>query len=155
MSAMMHNWKKYAGKLLLLFVFYTNQISLRRLKLKNGRAAMSTFLPKDVQADLDASRIAALKKLSRLRVEAGGETYPVLRQWDGGFSVEVGAVPFLRGFVDLYDGTRHLAQCLIIASEEEGGEMRYDFKRATQAVDSAPLDFYRAPDAPAGLLEKS
>jgi hypothetical protein len=31
--------------------------------------------------------------------------------------------------------------------------MRYEYKRATQAHDRAPLDFAREEDAPAGLIE--
>lgn len=115
---------------------------------------MSTFLPKDVQADLDAARIAALKKTSRLRIEVDGAEYRVLRRWSRGFAVEAGTTPKLRGLVDLYDGGNHLAQCLIIASEEEAGEMRYEFKRATGVHERAPLDFYRDPDAPIALLGK-
>jgi hypothetical protein len=115
---------------------------------------MSTFRPKEVQAGLDAARIAALRKSSRLRVETGDEMYPVLRMWQGGFTVEAAVAPRLRGLVDLYDGGRHLYQCLIVASEEDAGEIRYEFKRATEAHDRAPLDFYRAPDAPIALLGK-
>lgn len=113
---------------------------------------MTTFIPKAVQDALDQARIDGLKKKNRLRVHVGEEIYPVLRLWTGGFSVEDDVVPQLRGLVDLYDGARHLSQCLIVASEEEGGEMRYEFKRATAVSDRAPLDFYRAPDAPIGLL---
>ena len=113
---------------------------------------MSTFLPKEIQQDLDAARVAGLKKKSRLRIETGGKDYRVLRHWTDGFSVERDDVPQLRGLVDLYDGSRHLAQCLIIASEEDGVEIRYEFKRSTEAHDKAPLDFYRAPDAPIALL---
>ena len=58
----------------------------------------------------------------------------------------------LRGFVDLYDGARHLYQCLIVASEEDGGQMRYEFKRSTEARDAAPLDFARDEDAPVALI---
>ena len=71
-----------------------------------------------------------------------------------GFTVEADAVPDLRGLVDLFDGGRHLYQCLIIASEPEAGERRYDFKRNTAASDSAPLDHYREPEAPVGLLPR-
>ncbi|WP_417838805.1 hypothetical protein [Tritonibacter scottomollicae] len=113
---------------------------------------MTTYVPKSVQDALDKARLQGMKKKNRLRVHAGEEIYPVLRQWTDGFSVEAEVVPQLRGLVDLYDGTRHLSQCLIVASEAEAGEMRYEFKRATAAADSAPLDFYRAPDAPVGLL---
>ena len=46
----------------------------------------------------------------------------------------------------------HLYQCLIVASAEDGGEMIYEFKRATEAVDKAPLDFYRDENAPIALI---
>jgi hypothetical protein len=39
-----------------------------------------------------------------------------------------------------------------MASEEDGGLMRYEFKRATVVSDSAPLDFVRAKDAPVALI---
>ena len=113
---------------------------------------MTTYVPKSVQDALDKARIEGMKKKNRLRVHVGDEIYPVLRLWDRGFSVEEETVPQLRGLVDLYDGARHLSQCLSVASEAEAGEMCYDFKRATAAAETAPLDFYRAPDAPVGLL---
>ena len=40
----------------------------------------------------------------------------------------------------------------IIASAEEGGEMQYEFKRATPVAGAAALDFVRRSDAPAGLI---
>lgn len=113
---------------------------------------MTTYVPKAVQEALDAARVQGLKKKSRLRVQVGESQFPVLRVWKTGFSVEEATAPQLRGLVDLYDGARHISQCLIVASEAEGGEMRYEFKRATAAAESAPLDFYRAPDAPFALI---
>lgn len=115
---------------------------------------MTTFFSKDIRDGLEAARLASLKKLSRLRVEMGEEYFPVLRLWRGGFSVEAEATPPLRGLVDLYDGANHLYQCLIVAAEEDGGEMRYEFKRSTAAADKAPLDFERDPEAPVALLGK-
>ncbi|MFC3613888.1 hypothetical protein ACFORG_08980 [Lutimaribacter marinistellae] len=113
---------------------------------------MDNFVPKEISDSLDAARIAALKKTSRLRVEVGTESYRVLRMWRGGFAVEAAATPRLRGLVDIYDGGKHLCQCLIVAAEEEGGEMRYDFKRSTASAESAALDFERAADAPVAYL---
>lgn len=114
---------------------------------------MTTFLPKDVRDGLYAAQIASRKKASRLRVRAGEDEYPVLSLRSDGFSVELETVPPLRGLVDLYDGARHLYTCLIVASGAEMGEMRYEFKRATQAQISAPLDFYLSPGAPSGFIE--
>ena len=115
--------------------------------------AMMTVLPDDVQAGLDQARKRALRKSSRLAIEAGNCRLKVLRLWDGGFSVEAEEVPHLRGLVDLYDGTRHLSRCLIVASEEDGGEVHYEVKQMTAAADEQPLDYARAETAPVGLLE--
>lgn len=113
---------------------------------------MNTYVPKAVQDALDTARLRGLRKKSRLRVMAGEDLVPVLRLWKTGFSVDAETAPQLRGLVDIYEGARHLSQCLIIAGEAEGGEMRYEFKRATPASETAPLDFYKSPDAPAGLI---
>ncbi|MGB0798750.1 MAG: hypothetical protein ACPGRD_05480 [Planktomarina sp.] len=113
---------------------------------------MTTFLPKEVTEGLEAARKQALRKKSRLRVQAGGQVFTVLKFWDDGFSVDLDDAPQLRGLVDLYDGANHLYQCLIVASEEEGSEMRYEFKRNTMAVDKAPLDFEKSKDAPIALI---
>jgi len=115
---------------------------------------VTTYLPEDLRAGLDAARLAGLKKASRLRVLAGDEFHPVLRMWRDGFSVEAAEAAHLRGLVDLYDGSRHLYQCLIVAAEEESGEMRFEFKRNTPAADRAPLDYSRDPEAPAALLPR-
>lgn len=133
-----------------------------RLRLGTGRLdsrivrgdLMSTYMPKEVRDGLDAARIASLKKASRLRVQAGDDYFRVLRLWNRGFAVDAETVPPLRGLVDLYDGARYLYQCLIVASEEERGEMVYEFKRSTAALDRAPLDYARDPNAPVALLTK-
>lgn len=115
---------------------------------------MTTYLPPDVQSGLDAARKKALKKSHRLRVQAGDDSYRVLQAWEGGFSLESGVAPHLRGLVDLYDGPRHLSRCLIVASEEEGGEIRFELKRVTEASDRQPVDFERDPDAPVALIAR-
>jgi len=116
---------------------------------------MSTYVSKDISDALNAARIAAMKKTSRLRVQTGDHSYRVLSLRPTGFSVERDDVPPLRGLVDLFDGARHLYQCLIVASEEVGGEVLYEFKRNTAAADAAPLDFYREPGAPIALIGPS
>lgn len=115
---------------------------------------MSEFLPKDVREALSEARRAAEDRKSRYRIHANGEIYKVRRRWDGGFSVRAEDAPKLRGLVDFYDGGRHLYQCLIVTSEEDAGERRYEYKRATAAVDKAPLDFERPDDAPIALLPR-
>lgn len=112
---------------------------------------MEAFISKEIQAGLDQARNEALKKSSRLRVHLGDTVLPVLRMWKSGFAMEAGA-PALRGFVDLYDGSIQLFQCLIVTSEEEAGERRYEFKRATAVLEKPALDFELPEHAPAVLI---
>lgn len=113
---------------------------------------MEAVLSKDIQEGLKAARLKSLRKASRLRLEVDGRVHPVLRMWKTGFSIPAEDAPQLRGLVDLYDGANHLFQCLIVKSEEDAGEMQYEFKRATAVVHAAALDFERPDDAPAGLI---
>jgi hypothetical protein len=114
---------------------------------------MSDFLPKEVLEGLERARKADLRKKSRLRVHVGDEIYPVLRFWESGFALDAEGAPHLRGLVDIYDGSRHLYQALIVTSLEEAGELHFEFKRNTAAADRAPLDYHRPDDAPIALLE--
>ncbi len=113
---------------------------------------MDSVLSKEIQEGLDAARMQSLRNGSRLRLTVDGVTYRVLRMWKTGFAVEAADAPHLPGLVDLYDGANHLFQCLIVASEEEAGEMRFEFKRATAVASGAALDFVRSVDAPVGLI---
>ena len=113
---------------------------------------MSDFLPKEVREGLELARKQTLRKKSRMRVRAGDETFTILRYWDDGFALDAEDAPKLRGLVDLFDGGRHLSQCLIVASEEEEGEMVFEFKRATPASDHVPLDYEQDTGAPTGFL---
>jgi hypothetical protein len=116
---------------------------------------MLEFLPKDVREGLDAARLRDQRKRSRLRVQVGEAVFPVLRFWDEGFALDASLTPNLRGLVDVYDGARHIFQCLIIASAQENGELVCDFKRSTMVADRAPLDFWRDENAPVALLPKA
>ncbi len=113
---------------------------------------MSEFLPKEVREGLEMARKRDLLKKSRLRVHIGDAVFPVLRLWENGFTLDAEEAPSLRGLVDLYDGARHLYQCLIVASQEEGGQMIYEFKRNTAVADRPALDYVRREDAPVALL---
>lgn len=113
---------------------------------------MLESLPDSISAELRAARTKAAQKGNRLRVEANGQSYRVLRLTPEGFALDVSDAPKLRGLVDLFDGSRHLSQCLIVAASAEGDEMVYDFKRNTAAGDRPPLDFVRDVEAPIALL---
>lgn len=113
---------------------------------------MTTFLTAELREGLAAARRLAARKTSRLRVEADGKVWPILRLWEGGFAMAAADAPQLRGLVNIHDGARHVMQALVIASEPEGDERRFDFKRATRAEDRAPVDFVRDDAAPVALI---
>ncbi|OYW59867.1 MAG: hypothetical protein B7Z31_05095 [Rhodobacterales bacterium 12-65-15] len=114
---------------------------------------MLESLPKEVRDGLDAARKRDERRKSRLRVKVGEAAFKVLRFWDDGFALDAGLSPAkLRGLVDVYDGSRHTFQCLIVASSIEDGELLCDFKRVTAVADRAALDFWRDENAPVGYL---
>jgi hypothetical protein len=115
---------------------------------------MSEYLPEAVRKGLEDARLALLRRSSKLCIHDGDHVYRVLRLWDGGMAVDAKDAPKLRGFVDLYDGVRHLYQCLIVAGREEDGQMIYDFKWSTAVSDRPAADFVRADDAPVALIPR-
>ena len=115
---------------------------------------MLEFLPQDIRDGLDMARKREAKRKSRLRVQAGDQIFPILRFWQDGFAVDADHTTQLRGLVDVFDGSRHIFQCLIIASTVEAGELVCEFKRSTAVLDKAPLDFWRDENAPVALLPK-
>ncbi len=116
---------------------------------------MLEFLPKEVREGLDAARIREASRKSRLRVQVGEAVFPLLRFWHDGFALDAAFAPKLRGLVDVYDGSRHIFQCLIVASSQERGELVCEFKRLTAVRDSAPLDYWRDENAPVGYLPRA
>lgn len=117
---------------------------------------MLEYLPKEVRDGLEAARLRDLKKRGRLRVQVGAAVFPVLRFWHDGFALDATLTPAqLRGLVDIYDGSRHIFQCLIVASSIDKGELVCDFKRVTAVTDRAPLDYWRDENAPVGYLPRN
>ncbi len=116
---------------------------------------MLEFLSKEVAEGLALAQKRAARRKSRLRIHVGGEIYPVLRLWEDGLALDAGQIPALRGLIDLYDGGRHISQCLIIASEAENGELICDFKRSTAVADHAPRDYWLDENAPAAYLPRN
>ncbi len=114
---------------------------------------MEAFFSNEVMDGIKAAQKKAERKKNRLRVHVGEDIYPVAKFWGAGFSVDLETVPKLRGLVDLYDGARHLSQCLIIRAEKDGEWMNYEFKRRTEAVENAPLDYEHDTSAPIALLK--
>ncbi len=116
---------------------------------------MLEFYSKELRDGLDAARKRQMTRKSRLRVQVGEAVFPILRFWHDGFALDAALTPHLRGLVDVYDGARHVFQCLIIASANERGELVCDFKRSTPIRDTAPLDYWRDENAPVAYLPKA
>lgn len=104
------------------------------------------YLSEFVQAGLDNARRKAERKKSRLSVHVGDDVFPIRQFSETGFVVDIKRAPQLRGLVDIYDGPKHLSRALIIAAEEDGDDMRYEFKRETVMTDTPIRDF--AADVP-------
>lgn len=113
---------------------------------------MLEFLPKDILDGLREAHRTSLARKSRMRVRVGDDEYKVLKYWHDGFALALEDAPKLRGLVDIYDGTRHVSQCLIVASEEDGDLMVYEFKRNTASVSKPALDFVADDMRPVALL---
>lgn len=116
---------------------------------------MLEFLPKEVRDGLESARQRDARRKSRLRAQVGEAVYPVLRLWEDGMALDAALAPHLRGLVDVFDGSRHIFQCLIVASTAENGELVCDFKRSTPVTDRAALDFWKDENAPVGFLPKA
>ena len=115
---------------------------------------MLEFFSKELREGFDLARKRQNARKSRLRVHFGSEIYPILRLWEDGLALDAAQLPHLRGLVDVYDGARHLSQCLIVASIVEDGQLICNFKRSTLVADGPPLDFWRDENAPVAFLPK-
>ena len=77
---------------------------------------------------LSGSENATLRKKSRMWVEFDGICTQFCVCGNVGLRwMQCG--PALRGFVDVFEGGEHNPSVLIIASNEENGELQFEFKR--------------------------
>ena len=116
---------------------------------------MLEFLPKEIRDGLEAARRREFARKNRLRVQVGEAVFPMIRFWHDGFALDAALAPHLRGLVDVYDGARHVFQCLIVASTTENGDLVCEFKRVTAVSDRAPLDYWRDENAPVAYLPRA
>ena len=115
---------------------------------------MTGYLPKDLQDQVTrALRQSRRRKATRV-VHVGDDVFPILDFSDLGFAVDAQDAPHLRGLVDISEGSRHLTRALIVASAEDGDLMRYEFKRNTPAIGTAPTDYESDLVAPERMLPR-
>jgi hypothetical protein len=70
-----------------------------------------------------------------------GWRFPILQLTDDSCLIEAPDSATLRGYADIYDGDRHLAQCLIVFASPDGELLRCSFKRRTPFRVSPPPDY--------------
>lgn len=116
---------------------------------------MEAVFSPDVMAGLQKAKMQDAMKKNRLRVHVDDDIRPILQLWENGFSMIASSAPNLRGFVDIYDGSTHLLQCLVIRSELDGDVLNYEFKRWTRAMDNPPKDFAEDENAPVALIGRT
>jgi hypothetical protein len=120
-----------------------------------GEGFMFEFLPKDVFEGLAAARNRSSERKSRMRVQVGEAVFPITRMWENGFALDAALAPNLRGLVDIYDGAKHVSQCLIVASTAENGDLLCEFKRSTAVQATPPLDYERDESKPVAYLSRA
>ena len=116
---------------------------------------MLEFLPADVAEGLRAAQNAKMTRRSRLRLRVGAQEFPILKLWDEGLIIDASHTTHLHGLVDVFDGSLHILECLIIASSVEHGQLICGFKRSTMVTENPALDYFRDPDKPIALLTKA
>lgn len=102
---------------------------------------MLEYLPAEIREGLERAHRRQSTGRRRLALHIGEQVFPIHRFWSDGFSVSAEGVSSLRGHVDIYEGSRHILTCLIIASDFEGEQLICHFKRATLVHDAPPLDY--------------
>jgi len=110
---------------------------------------MDTNLPRGW---IDAFKSADMDRKNRIRVAVDGQEYPVVAMRQSGFTVDRNSTPHLRGCVDLYDGARHIAACLIVRGAPDGDCTQYEFKRRLCVSTVRPLDYVADPQTPIAYL---
>lgn len=114
------------------------------------------FLPKEVREGLETARAKDRRKTGgKLRVQVGDTWFPIRSYDDTGFQVALDIAPKLRGLVEIHDGVNMVRTVLIVAADPSGDMMHYEFKRATAARQTAPLDYVREGPTPAGYLSQT
>lgn len=113
---------------------------------------MNDFLPEAVRHGLEQARKTALRRSTRLCVHDGDDVYAIRRLWDGGFALDAAIAKKVRGRVEIYDGARHLYQCLIVDYADEGEERVFEFKWLHPVTDHPPVDYEHPNFVPAGLI---
>lgn len=91
--------------------------------------------------DERAIEVGDLRRRSRLVTECRSRRFRVVAMSEDGCLIDApeGRVP--GEFVDIFDGERHVEQCLVVLAAPEGAFLRCTFKRRTPSRLAPPRDF--------------
>ncbi len=83
------------------------------------------------------------RRLARpgLVLAAGTRRIPILELGRDSCLIEAPDSATLRGYADIFDGERHVAECLIVLAAPEGDLLRCSFKRRTPFRLDPPTDY--------------
>lgn len=115
---------------------------------------METYLP-DGLLPADHPNIVTRAKRegpNRLRLRDGRRVIQIAENWGSGFALDRAGPQPGRGFVDLFEGERHLRHCLVYKTGESTDRTYYGYKLSHEVTRGRPLDFARRADAPVALL---
>lgn len=76
-----------------------------------------------------------------LTLESGSRRFPILALGRESCLIEVEDDVALRGIADIFDGERHVEQCLILLAAPEGQHLRCFFKLRTPWRPAPPADY--------------
>lgn len=85
-----------------------------------------------------------------LRIVSGSVSWPIRRIWRDGFSLAIGQQ--IRGFIDIYDGERHVFSCLACENGTEGDEQIFLIQQRNKGQSPVPPDAVGEVEVPAGAV---
>jgi hypothetical protein len=115
---------------------------------------MDSILPPGFSPETAGAKSGQKPGRRRMTVVAGTQSYDIMEFWGDGFSVARDGPEPDRGFVDVFDGARHILHCLAYKTGESDKASIYAFKIGQDAAMRQPQDYARAADAPIALIEK-
>lgn len=113
---------------------------------------MEHCLPLGMRQSLHPNKREARPVRERLRLRSGSRDIDVLEAWADGFAIPRNGPQPHRGFVDMFDGSRHIRHGLVYQTGYDGDRAIFTFKLAHDPQMAQPSDFERAPDGPKALL---
>lgn len=93
------------------------------------------------QHDVQPRPLARRAVRPGLVLAAGTRRFAILDLTQDSCLIEAPDSATLRGYADIYDGERHLSQCLLVLAAPEGDLLRCSFKRRTAFRIDPPQDY--------------